>query len=131
MCPIYYLYHKKLNYFNKSLERDPNDAEFLGRRGVTYKQETYQELEKYNEAQADINNLLNKDPNDILALRSQGETFQKLKKYNEALTDFNNLLELEPNNALTLRLRGETYQKLENYNEALTNFNNLLKKRSK
>ncbi|RHZ49240.1 hypothetical protein Glove_527g20 [Diversispora epigaea] len=107
---------------SKSLETDPNNAELLKMRGITYKQ-----LKNYNEALTDFNKSLEIRPNNVHVLRLRGETYQKLEKYNEALTDFNNLLESEPNNVHALKLRGETYQKLEKYNETLTDFDNLLK----
>ncbi|RHZ64245.1 hypothetical protein Glove_326g60 [Diversispora epigaea] len=85
-------------------------------------------LTKYNGALTNFNNLLEKEPNNNLALRLRGETYLRLEKYNEALTDLNKLLEKEPNNTFALRLRGETYLRLEEYNEALTDFNELLEK---
>ncbi|RHZ89595.1 hypothetical protein Glove_13g29 [Diversispora epigaea] len=84
-------------------------------------------LRKYDEESTDFSIVLEKEPNNALALRLRGETYLKLGKCNEALTDFNKLLEIEPNNYLALRLRGETYQKFKNYNEALINFNKSLK----
>ncbi|RHZ88735.1 hypothetical protein Glove_21g102 [Diversispora epigaea] len=80
----------------------------------------------HNEALLDFNNLLEKKPNNYIALELRGETYQKLEMYNHALTDFNKLLRIRPNNTLALILRGKTYQKLKKHNKALLDFNNLL-----
>ncbi|RHZ64182.1 hypothetical protein Glove_326g42 [Diversispora epigaea] len=61
-------YDEALKDFNKSLEKEPDNASTLRLRGL--RGETYQKLEReYNEALIDFNNLLEKGPNNIIALR--------------------------------------------------------------
>jgi tetratricopeptide (TPR) repeat protein len=70
-----------------------------------------------------FNNVLDLNPNSVVARAARGEVYRLMEDYNHALTDLNFAIELDSEYTLALGSRGETYRKLERYSEALNDFN--------
>ncbi|CAG8626464.1 15109_t:CDS:2 [Cetraspora pellucida] len=147
-------YEASLEFLNKSLDVNSDDADALKFRGLTYyKLKKYEKsisdfnkslhitndiivlicrgqinsnLGRYNEALIDLNKALKLDPNNSFALRCRGQTYYMQKKYKESLIDLNKSLEYDLNNADALRLRGQTYYMLKDYEKALSDLNKSL-----
>jgi len=69
-------------------------------------------LYNYNQALDDLENALNIDPENVLALENRGEVYRCLAMYHRALTDFDKSLEIEPESVFALTQRGRAYNDL-------------------
>ena len=86
-------------------------------------------LERYEEALADLNQVLNLIPDHPEILNNRGVTYDRLNRYDKALADYNRSLELRPDHPDTLSNRGLTYYNLKRYGEALADYNRSLELR--
>jgi len=80
---------------------------------------TYREMERYEEALADLNRAVELDPSHAWAMAARGETYHLMECCEEALADFNRAVELDPGDAWAIGRRGQTYQEMERYGKAL------------
>ncbi|RIB24272.1 kinase-like domain-containing protein [Gigaspora rosea] len=115
-------YEGSLEFLNKSLSINPNDADALKFRGITYFK-----LKNYEKSLTDLTKSLNSIKNDAVALIFRGQVYYTLGHYKESLYDLNKSLELDPNNPFALRCRGQTYHMLNHYEESLADLNKSLK----
>jgi tetratricopeptide (TPR) repeat protein len=88
--------------------------------------QTYRVMGRDDQALADFNRALERNPEDASALAGRGETYWAMKRYDQALADLNRALELNPEDASALARRGETYQAMGCHEEALADFNRAL-----
>ncbi|RIB21693.1 hypothetical protein C2G38_2034174 [Gigaspora rosea] len=94
--------------------------------GLRNHKETYH-MDICEESLSDLNESLEINPDDALALKIRGITYRKMSRYEESLADLNKLLEIEPDNAEILSERGETYRMMNRCKESLKNLNKSLK----
>ena|ERR1043166_661472 len=52
---------------------------------------------KYEQALADLTELLELEPNDLFALKYRGETYHMMKNFEESIADLDKLLEIDVN----------------------------------
>lgn len=105
--------NKKIEYYSKAINIDPNFTLAYNNRGVVYKN-----LKRYDEAIADYNRAINTKPNFGMAYNNRGIAYFYLKKYNEAIADFTKTISLEPNNPNPYFDRGYTYETTGRISEA-------------
>jgi len=74
--------------------------------------------EQYEEALSYLNEVLEKDPDNLQALNAKGAVFVKIERYEEALTYFDKILEMDPSNVDALNNKVVTLGKLDRGNEA-------------
>lgn len=89
----------------------------------------YYNQEKYKEALANYNWVLELEPDDPNALYNRGLVYIRLERYEEALVDLNRSLKLRPDDPDTLVVRGVIYGHLKRCEEALADHNRSLELR--
>jgi tetratricopeptide (TPR) repeat protein len=134
-------YEEALAEFTKALDLDPGNVRAIGNRAITYQEmgryddlpwviawrgETYTQLERYDEAVADLNRAIELDPSLDWAIAARGLAYLAMKRYHEALEDLGHALERDPDNAWAIARRGETYRLMGRYDEALAEFSRAL-----
>lgn len=102
--------------FSKAADLE-DDVHALLRRSTMLRQQG-----KYDEALADINRLLARNPADSYALNAKGNVFFAQKKYQEALEVYNTGLALMPSDVSLLANRGTTFYYLRQVDNALADF---------
>ena len=70
---------------------------------LRYQGKLYFVIGRYEQALADLTELLEFDANDAFALRYRSETYYMTKKYEESLTDLNKLLKINANDTWALK----------------------------
>jgi len=85
--------------------------------------ETYENMERYDEALADFNRAIELDPEDAQTIANRGITYVAMERYNDALTDLSHAIEIEPDNAIMTARRGVFYQLMKQYDDALADLN--------
>lgn len=78
---------------------------------------------------ADINSMmqtLDKNPDDIDALRALGNAFMRMKAWERAVTFWDRVLGLEPHDAMALNQKGVSQFQMREYKAASSTFENLL-----
>jgi len=76
-------------------------------------------IEKFTE-------VLNEQPDNMIALFSRGIAYLKNKNYQEAIVDCDAYLKANPGNEKVICSRGNAYMALESYEKALADFNRAL-----
>jgi len=69
--------------------------------------ETYQSMERYEEALADFDRAIDLDPEVAWIIASRGEIYRLMRRYEEALADFDRAIDLDPEVAWIIARRGE------------------------
>ena len=85
--------------------------------------ETYENMERYDEALADFNRAIELDPEDARVIADRGEIYMLMERDDDALTDLSHAIEIEPDNAIMIVKRGVIYQLRKQYDDAVTDFN--------
>lgn len=107
-----------LEYINKAIKLDPNNANAYSGRGITYT-----DLGKYKQALKDHNQSINLKPNEAYAYNNRGDTYFKLGEYKKAINDFDQAIRLEPDYAKAYANRGSPYFRLREYRRAIKDYN--------
>ena len=105
---------KKIEYYTRALELDPNLVEVYERRGLLY---YYQE--KYENAIQDYLTYLERAPATGEAYIMVGIGYQKMGFYEPALYYFTRAMELEPEELKAYANRAETYRLMGREDEAM------------
>ena len=101
---------------------DPqHQATALGHRG-----ETYRLMGRYEDALADVDQVLTLKPEDAWNLANRGETYRLMERYEDALADLDRAIAIDPEDAWNLARRGVTYGQMGRYEDALANFDHVL-----
>ncbi len=88
--------------------------------GLTIRADVYVELDRHEDALADLTRAMELDP-ELAAeiLPKRGEIFRLLGRYEEALVDLDRATELDPQDATALGSRGAAYLGLDRHEDAL------------
>ena len=105
---------KKIDYYTKALELDPNLVEAYERRGLLY---YYQE--SYEEVIQDYLTFLELAPAKAEAYRMVGMGYLKISQYEPALHYFTRAVEIEPQQVAAYANRAETYRLMGREEEAM------------
>jgi tetratricopeptide (TPR) repeat protein len=90
---------------------------------LTFRGMVYALMMQYEEALADLNHAIERNPDYLRAIAVRGEVYRLMTRYSEALVDFQRAIELDPNYTPAIAGRGETYRLMERYEDALADFN--------
>ncbi|RHZ71992.1 hypothetical protein Glove_248g29 [Diversispora epigaea] len=110
-----------LNKLLKINRNDKGNKDALIIRGKFYKK-----VGIYEESIADLNKVLEIEPNNVKVLISKGKVYKKMGKYEESIADLSRALEIEPNNAEVLISRGYTYFRMKEYEEYMADLSRAL-----
>ncbi len=83
-------------------------------------------MESYQQKLAELEQKIDKNPEDARAIAHRGETYRLMAKYEEALADFDRAIELKPEYYWAIAHRGEVYYQTKQYEKALAEFNRAL-----
>jgi len=95
---------KAIEYLDKAIKLQPNNAKTYHERGIVY-YALYQEqraIEDYNEA-------IRLRPDYVLAYYNRGNAYANLRQYQRAIEDYNQVIRLKPNDADAYNNRGLVY----------------------
>ena len=109
-----------INDFTKGYALKP-ETKMLDGRG-----HNYYNLEQYNLAIADFNEVLRREPADVFAWIYRGNTYTALEQYNQAITDYTQALLIDEKNLEAKYKRGLAYHLAGNQENALTDFTQVL-----
>ena len=109
-------YKKAIEYFNKAITINPNDADAYHNRGLA----KYL-LEDYAEAIEDYSEALKINPDFAAAYYNRGIVQIKLRNYHQAIEDFNKVIAINPDFADAYHNRGVVKYQLGLHAEALGN----------
>jgi tetratricopeptide (TPR) repeat protein len=87
----------------------------------------YRKLKRYDNAIADLDTLLSKDPDNARALTNRGYAYMKLKQLDSARADFARALRIDPQRRKASNNLGWMHWKRREYNEAAEYFDHTLK----
>ena len=109
--------NKGVDYYNKVIVSNPQNAEAYRQRGLAY------ELEhNTTKAMIDYNKGIQINPKVALLYWNRGLLSYKIEDYDQAIIDFSKYLQSKPNSPLTLLMRGQAYYKKGDYDLAVSDF---------
>jgi superkiller protein 3 len=103
-----------IEYYQKAIALDPNDASAYGNMGVAYGN-----LQDHREAIRCFRKVIAIDPNDAKAYSNMGVAYNGLKDYREAIRCYQKAVEIDPNYARAYYNMGNAYVELQDYREAI------------
>jgi tetratricopeptide (TPR) repeat protein len=109
-------YDVALNCFSHAVKMDPTSLAYSERAW------SYYQLNRHDEALADLELALELDDENVPALRVRSLIHKQQDRTAEALADVNRAIALDPNNALAYYDRGTLYYSLEDYKAAVSDF---------
>ena len=108
---------KKIEYYTKKIEEDPNNISYFFTRG-----NTFYDLKEHDKAIENYNKVIELDPKHSFAYNNRGNAFYGLKEYNKAIKDYDKAIELDPNYTLAYNNRGNAFHGLKEYNKAIKDY---------
>ena len=108
---------KKIEYYTKKIEEDPNNISYFFTRG-----NTFYDLKEHDKAIENYNKVIELDPKHSFAYNNRGNAFYGLKEYNKAIKDYDKAIELDPNYVDAYNNRGIAYKNLGNYDKAIKDY---------
>ena len=108
---------KKIEYYTKKIEEDPNNISYFFTRG-----NTFYDLKEHDKAIENYNKVIELDPKHSFAYNNRGNAFYGLKEYNKAIKDYDKAIELDPNYTLAYNNRGIAYKNLGNYGKVIKDY---------
>ena len=108
---------KKIEYYTKKIEEDPNNISYFFTRG-----NTFYDLKEHDKAIENYNKVIELDPKHSFAYNNRGNAFYGLKEYNKAIKDYDKAIELDPNYTLAYNNRGNAFYGLKEYNKAIKDY---------
>jgi tetratricopeptide (TPR) repeat protein len=84
-------------------------------------------MEEYDKALADLDMVINLNPDISSAYGLRGEIYAIKTDYRKAIADFNTALEIEPEKSQYIQNRGEAYYNNEDYDNAIKDFNEVIR----
>lgn len=109
--------------FSKSLELDPENADYYHSRGLAY-----HKMGEFDHAIKDFTKSLDLNPEDALAYRNRGMAHIEKRECYHAIADFSKFLKIRPADFVALTARGCAYAYMEDYSRAFSDFDTVLKK---
>lgn len=110
-----------LEYLDRAIEIDPQNALAYNNRGVAHFNQT-----RYNVAIGDYSKALALDPDYADAFHNRGVAHYELAQYENAVADFNEVIRLTPKRAEAFLNRGLAYKKTWRLKEAMADYNHAL-----
>ena len=107
-------YEKALHFFQRALDRAPNNAVLYDNKGSAL-----QGLKRYEEALVAYDKAISIAPNYAEAYSNKGNALQGLKRYEEALVAYDKAISIAPNYAEANSNKGNALLSLKLYKEAL------------
>ncbi len=114
-------YARALEYMDKIIAQEPNNAGAYANRGVAYIG-----LSKLSEALVALTHALELDPKRGEVYGNRGAVYLKLNQPELALADLAKAIELNPQDASHYFARGWTYERLGEYDKAIKDFTKVL-----
>jgi len=114
-------FNDALEYFDRILAIDPNDAITLGNKGAALTQ-----LDSHEEAIALYNKALEIEPANITILNNMAASLFELGRLDETLQILDMILETEPDNVNVIILKGTILSELKKYGEAFSSYKKAL-----
>ncbi len=115
-------YEKAVEAYSTYLRTEPRDIKTLYNRG-----RAYEELEKFDLALEDFNQVIKEDPLNVNAhLSITIDYYNRLNDYENTIFFAEKVLKLDETNASAFTLMGKAHQKLGNLQEALTSYNSAI-----
>jgi DNA-binding SARP family transcriptional activator len=115
------LTNKKIEYFTKALELNPELAAAYEKRGLLYFFK-----EEYDKVIRDFGTYLDLAPAKAEAFRMLGMGYLRSGIYQSAIHNFTRAIEMEPELARAYANRAETYREMGNYDEAINDATNAI-----
>ena len=79
------------------------------------------DIEFYDEAIAYFSQILNRNPQNIQALRARANAFKEVDLYDEVVKDYTTLIEINPD-ATAYNRRGIAYEHIKDWNNAVKDY---------
>ena len=108
---------KKIEYYTKAIELNPNHDPSYNNRGVVY-----YKLGRYDKAISDYTRAIELNPKKDNTYINRGDCYGKLGRYKEAIPDYTKAIELNSKNANVYKIRGLCYGMIERYSEAISDY---------
>jgi predicted Zn-dependent protease len=106
----------------KTLERSPNDAAALQKRGRAYARKR-----QHEPALADFAKAIQLKPNDATLRFLRGQAHHNLRRHEDALRDYDEAIRLEPNHVAARNGRANTNRAMKRYEAALTDYDEVIR----
>ncbi|MEZ4736928.1 MAG: hypothetical protein R3E79_58350 [Caldilineaceae bacterium] len=106
-----------LHLLDEALTLTPENGRIWAYRGAI----KYQ-MQRYEEALADLDYAIALNNNDTWAIRVRGETYRLMAQYKKAMVDFERVIELDNKDVWAIGGRAETYRLMARHEEALADF---------
>jgi tetratricopeptide (TPR) repeat protein len=110
-------YAAALAEFDAALAKAPNNSDIL-----TWRGQTYRELERFDAALADYDTVLKTSPDDRFVLVLRGRVYYRQGDYQRALDQYNAVVEQQPSYYYVYCNRGFTYKKMGLKAQAIADF---------
>lgn len=110
-----------IQFLDRVLQLDPQDAEAYNNRGVAYAKKG-----EYDLAIEDFNKALELNPKYVEAYNNRGNAYGKKGEYDKAIADFTRVIELNPQYAEVYYTRGAAYAIKCEYELAIADFNKVI-----
>ena len=108
----------KIIYYTKAIQSDSNFTSAWFNRGTAYN-----EMSRFEEAEADFNWVIGREPANTKAYMYRGIARLKMERFAEAADDFTRMFKLNPQkSAEALANRGLCYQKMGDYSKAVVDY---------
>lgn len=108
---------KAVSYFNKALEKDPDNIEAYSGRGMSYFA-----LGDFSKAIEDFDKVRRAEPYRSEAYSALGSAYASYEKYDQAVIVLKKALELNPSNVEAIIALGSVYMKQDKYQAALEEY---------
>jgi predicted Zn-dependent protease len=110
----------------KTLEKNPNDAPALQKRGRAYSKKR-----QHEPAVADFTKAIQLRPADATLRVLRGQAYHNLRRHEDALRDYDEAIRLEPNNVAARNGRANTNRAMKRYEAALTDYDEVIRSNPK
>jgi superkiller protein 3 len=108
------LYELAIEYYQKTIEIDPNNAAAYSDMG-----DAYDELEDYRGAIRCYQKVIEIDPNNAYAYNNMGIAYYYLEDYRGAIRCYQKAIDIDPNDASIYNKMGIAYEGLKDYHEVI------------
>lgn len=110
-----------IEYYSKSLNKCPNNANVYTNRGAAYGDKG-----EYERAIQDFNKAIKLDPKNAVAYYNRGFSYQNKGEYDKAIQDFNKAIALNTKYAEAYNNRGISYYNKGEYDKAIQDYNKVI-----
>jgi tetratricopeptide (TPR) repeat protein len=106
-----------IEYYNKAIELNPEEATAHNNRGVAY-----YDIKEYEKAISDYNKEIELNPEFADAYYNRGIAYSDIKEYEKAISDYTKAIELNPEYADAYNNRGFAYGNIKEYEKAISDY---------